>query len=617
MTLSVLWTLALVAFLLFIAMNFAGLVLSPALVVPGIQGIGSGRNANQDFSNGSAGWTFETLNGSATGAYVPTGGNGTGRLAMTLPRGTNNSGEWVEAVPFTASPPFLSKVHLDVAIQAAGTGALTGALIVAVEAVPRGLSVSTASAVIWINGSIPWTRIANIDVSGALAGAGTYYLKVAYRALSTAATTTVSFDNVHLGWVTDAVFYFYLPLPLPVLLLYSQDPGPFLAYFVFLVAAILAAAVWYTWRDRKSTVEAFTAPLEAIGPRLRSRSAWVSVGQVWLATTFFQVALIFVLAFVGPPPSSPFTPTDWNAWTLLFDYTAASVFEEIAFRAFLIGVPMAVASFALRAYHRTGKSGASVPGVPRPSLAGALRYLWGGQIQKDSPREAFLAAWILGFVSSLLFGLAHAPGWGWWKVLPAFVAGLGMAYVYLRHGLAASILLHFATDGSLALSLEGVGGNALAALTDVMFIGLAIAGSGFFVWYILEGWKGFEDLRRRFGARVVRIPVGAGPGAPPPGYAYPLPPTQAPPYPYTYTPPPQPFPNGPPAQGPPPTGWPPAPQTPAAARPPAQLPQGYAPSYHPAPFGFPPVRYQCPSCGWVEARYDAGHFTCLRCGRTV
>ena len=48
-----------------------------------------------------------------------------------------------------------------------------------------------------------------------------------------------------------------------------------------------------------------------------------------------------------------------------------------------------------------------------------------------------------------------------------------------------------------------------------------------------------------------------------------------------------------------------------------RIPRDYTPTYVPPPYGYPPVRFQCPSCGWVEARYDAGHFTCTRCGRTA
>lgn len=623
--LSVLWTLALVGFLLFIAMNFAGLLLTPGYIVPGIQNIASGRIANEDLANGNANWTFFALNSSsATGAYLPSGGNPDGFLQMTLPNGTNVGGEWVQAVHIRGSAPFSAKMQLDVRIQTTGGAALNGALVVTLERLPQAIDMASAPAVVWLNRSLPWSPTSTLDVSSAIGEPGTYYLKVAYIALVNGGVTQVSFDNLHMAWDTDAAFYFYVPLPTPQLLylLYlSQDKTQFLAYYAFIMVAILASAIWYTWRDRKLTVQAFTAPLESIGERLRSHSTWVAVAQVWLATTFFQVSLIFLLTALGSQPTSPFVPTGTNAWTLLFDYSAASVFEELAFRAFLIGLPMALVAFVLRLIRSGRPIGPGALGATRTRVGGALRYLWGGQLRRESPREAHLAAWILIFTGAVLFGLAHAPGWGWWKVLPAFVAGLGMGYVFVRHGIGAAILLHFATDGSLALSLEGIGGNALTFVTDLMFLGLAIAGAGFFAWYVLYGWRHFEDLRRRFGSRIVRQPVAVppGPGVLPPGWTYAPPPTwtQGSTYPYAVTPPPPGSAPPPVYAPPPPQGWPPPGAAQPLSRSPSQVPQGYAPTYHPPPYGYPPVRFQCPYCGWVEAKYDARHFTCLRCGRTA
>lgn len=617
-TLSVLWLLALIMFFAFIALNFAGLILSPAYVVPGIEGIASGQNPNEDLLSGSANWTFQALgNPGATGTYNASGGNPDGALQLTLPAGVDLGGEWVQAVQLVGSAPWAAEVQLDYFLKSPSP--LAGRIVVSLESTPTGLDLAQAANETWVNESTTWTSKAPFDVSASTNESGTYYLKVAYLATSNGNTTIVRFDNIRMAWVTDALFYFYLPLPLPLLLFVSQDKAPFIGYFAFIVVAILASGAWYTWRDRKLTRQAFTAPLNAIGARLRSLSGWVAVAQVWLATTFFQYALILALAASGAPPSSPFNPTATNAWVLLFDYSAASVFEEIAFRAFLIGVPMALAALVLRwAAPRVAAASGTQAGSRR-NVLGGLRYLWGGQLRKESPREAVLLAWIFVFVSALLFGLAHAPGWGWWKVVPAFVVGLGMGYVFVRHGLGAAILLHFATDGSLALTLEGVGGFGLSLVSDLLFLGLAIAGSGFFAWYVLYGLEEFQALRARFGSRIVRQPVvaGPGPGIPPPGWSYPPGgtgvPYPVPPY------PPVPPPGSPPPGGyaPPAQGWP-TPQVLASApRSPNQLPRGYAPTYHPAPYGYPPVRFQCPSCGWVEAKYEGRRFTCLRCGRTA
>jgi hypothetical protein len=186
-----------------------------------------------------------------------------------------------------------------------------------------------------------------------------------------------------------------------------------------------------------------------------------------------------------------------------------------------------------------------------------------------------------------------------------------MGYVFVRHVIGASILVHFATDGSLALSLEGIGGVGLSVFSDLFYIALAAAGSGFLVWYILYGWEEFGDLRRSFRARKVRQSLAAGgyPPVPPPTWSY-APPAAQPPGPAT-PPPPAAY-APPPAQ---PWGPPPAAAPPARAG--GTLPQGYAPTYHPPPYGYPPVRFQCPYCGWVEARYENRVFTCLRCGRTA
>ncbi len=629
--LSVLWSLALVGFFIFIALNFAGLLLSPAYVAPGIQSIARGQSVNPDLTSGIANWTFVPVGtAGATGTYDAAGGNPGGALEMTLPPGSGVGGEWVQAVQLKGSAPWLAEAVLNYSIQTSGT--VAGRLVIAVETTPTGLDLANAANETWVNvssASTSWIAPPPADVSGSIGDSGTYYLKIAYVAAAGTGSTIVRFDNLGMAWTTDAYFYFYLPLPLPELLYLvyiSQDPAQYLAYFGFIVVVILAAGAWYTWRDRKLTLKAITAPLEAIGTRLRSMSGWVAVAQVWMATMFFQYALILLLAAIGSPATSPFAETNTNAWVLLFDYSAASVYEELAFRALLIGVPMLLGALLLRVLRPRSVGVGNAPSAPGSGLLHAFRYLWGGNLRRESSREAQLAAWILILVSSLLFGLAHAPGWGWWKVLPAFVVGLGMGYVFVRHGLGAAILLHFATDGSLALSLEGVGGIGVTIISNLLFIALAVAGAGFFVWYVIYGWEEFRALWARFSSRVIRRPVAVlpGPGSPPPGFA-PPPGTasvtysvapMSPPPPSGYTAPP---PTGyapQPGSVPPGTGWPTVPMA-SMPRAPNLIPRGYMPTYHPAPYGYPPVQFQCPFCGWVEAKYENRHFTCLRCGRTT
>jgi len=81
----------------------------------------------------------------------------------------------------------------------------------------------------------------------------------------------------------------------------------------------------------------------------------------------------------------------------------ASVWEEIVSRVLLLGIPLL-----------------------------AIDYLF---------RECGLALF-----SAIMFGLAHVGGWDFYKLIPSTVAGLFLAYMFMKHGLYASIMLHFAVD---------------------------------------------------------------------------------------------------------------------------------------------------------------------------
>ncbi len=616
--LSVLWILAIAAVLLIMAVNVAALAISPTYVWPGIQGYSQGQTSNPGLDTGSANWTFFDLTGAgAAGTYASSGGDPGGYLQMSLPAGSNVGGMWEQTFRVGGTEPYAGSVGFSLDVQPSGAGPQGGRFVVVVDTAPQGLSLADASAIVWANGSVPWTTPAQVDVTGSLGAPGTYYLKVAYLASSTPSATLVGLDNVGMAWSTDAYFYVVAPFPVPLLLYYSADPGEIAASYLFVVAAILLPIVYYSYRERRVLARAFTAPLEAIGPRLRSMSAWVAIAQAWLAATFFQEVIIFYLTFSGTPPTTPISETATNTWFLLYDLARASVFEELAFRMILIGVPMALASFLFRLGRPTA---AAAPGAPRGSgkgLAGSLRYLWGGQLRAESSREALLAGWILLIGSSAVFGMAHSVGWGDWKVIPAAAAGLAFGYLFLRHGIGAAILAHFLNDYLTSILLERVGGSAMEALLGFLILALIVAGAGFFVWYILYAWQHLVALRRRFAARVVRQPAAAASAAAPPpgpwGYA---PPATAPERAYPYAPPPQ---------VPPPASPPPWTQPPSAAPPPlgppirggVRIPPGYSPTYHPPPYGYPPVQFQCPNCGWVEARYENRTFTCLRCGRAA
>src|SRR3989475_6005732 len=181
------------------------------------------------------------------------------------------------------------------------------------------------------------------------------------------------------------------------------------------------------------------------------------------------------------------------------------------------------------------------------------------------------------------------------------VAGLGFGYLFLRHRIAAAILAPFAKDYAITLSYAGVGGGALMILIEHLVLGLAVAGAGFLGWYAIDAWRHLRSLVDRFRPRAPAAPGLATPsdsGSPAAQAA--------------------PSPGAPGPSMPPPPMWSAPPPNPIAAvavpnR--GRIPRDYTPSYVPPPYGYPPVRFQCPYCAWVEARYDSGRFTCTRCGR--
>src|SRR2546428_568494 len=496
--------------------------------------------------------------------------------------------------------PLTGARHLD--IESRG-GLTSGQLVVAVDSANSPPDPRIAIGLVDFTGTTSWTAMPRFLADDRLTDPGVYYLKIAFFADSATNPVSVGFDNVRLAWTTDAAVVVYLPSPAPFVLFFTQDKTLFISYFAFLAAVIFLAAGYHLIRERREAWNAFRAPLEAIGTRLKSRSAWIALGQVWMAVTFFQVVFYYLVIAAGINPSSPVNPTPQSAWFWLYELLNAGVYEEFAFRILLIGLPMAIGSVVLRIIEVNRGGTGSGPGAAGRHIGGAWRYLIGGAVRRDSPKETLVAAWAFLIASSVIFGLAHAPGWGWWKVIPAMVAGLGFGYLFVRHGIAAAILAHFVNDYAAALSYEGFGGEAFLLFLNLVFLGLAIAGAGFFAWYAIVAWRNFRGLIDRFRppTRGVAIP---GPQAPyfstmPPPVATPPDPGQSPPsaqmWPVTPS-------VGPPA---------------VAVRNPSRIPREYTPSYVPPPYGYQPVRVQCPYCAWVEAKYDAGRFTCTRCGRTA
>jgi len=597
--LSFLWTIAIVGFLILTALNFLGLLAAPTVIVPGIQGISQGDTANPTLDVDGVGWSFLRASLASAGSWQSQGGNPGGYLEIVTSGevGPDTAGYWSQAFEVSGSEPFAALIQFDVKVEL-GSATTSAVLYLLISNASDAARPDTRTSVVQTTYTRTgdWERAEAIRTYDRFSRPGTYYLRflVATTASGPGTATVVGVDNLRLHWTTNEGVIVYLPLPPPYfIIVVSQDVGVVLSYYVFLVTAIAAAGAWYAVRERKEAIIPLRAPLPSIGVRLRNRSAWLTVAQVWLALWFFSYGLILLLIAIGVSPTTPEEPVASNGWSILYELADASVYEEFAFRVLLMGLPMAVGSFVLRWMEINRAMGAWRGPRPGRHLRGSWRYLLGGTVRRTSTRETLLASWALLLFSSLLFGLAHAPGWGSWKILPSTVAGLAFGYLFLRHGVGAAILAHFTQDYILSISYLGIGGYGLLIFEDLLLFGLVFAGAGFFAWYVIYAIGHLRLLVSQFAPRApVRYLAAAAPTAGPP--ASPGVPTPA-------------------------AAWPPSLTGPSTAIPrdPTIIPREYAPTYRPPPYGYPPVRFQCPHCAWVEARYEAGRFTCGRCGKTT
>ncbi|TLZ50175.1 MAG: CPBP family intramembrane metalloprotease, partial [Methanobacteriota archaeon] len=271
------------------------------------------------------------------------------------------------------------------------------------------------------------------------------------------------------------LIWLFILTPFPMGPIFDVTAETFVAYFGLVLLGIAGTLGWLAYKDARPTKEAFFRPLDQLRPRLESRSAWISTGQVFLAVFFITTMYALLLEALGftparPSGSGPSLP-DWYQY---FALANAPVYEEVVSRFLLIGVPLAIFASLFRGLVPAGQ-----PRVP------AWRHLFGGTVNRDSPRITIFLAMALVTLSSVAFGLAHVPGYGAWKFVPATVGGLGMGYLFVRRGFLAGILLHFATDYFVAL-LVLTGDNLAAQIVLALFV-LALIACGilFFAWYLV------------------------------------------------------------------------------------------------------------------------------------
>lgn len=338
----------------------------------------------------------------------------------------------------------------------------------------------------------------------------------------------------------------YLFIITPFILNFAELGGmEFFLYYVFLAAAITLSFIWMM---RKSLFS-FSEELLARSPEKGPSPVFV-IGTLFMAVLAFNVIFYIIVEASGIAPSTP----DFESrelWQSLYGFAHASVWEEVASRILLIGVPLLIIDGLLEFKY------------PQRKMRKARQYILGGGIPIGRIEAALLV------VSSIMFGFAHVFAWDLYKIFPAAVAGLAFGYLFLKLGVYAAILLHFAFD-FMSIPLELAPGNlALEYFIGLLTLLWIVVGTVFIVYYAAKG------LGWLIGRRIwPDVPAKVNVAAVPTYYAY----AGAAPY------------NHPPVYQ-------------SQQAPPPVMPR------HPTAFG-----YRCHRCGNGEASYRDGRLVCTKCG---
>lgn len=348
-------------------------------------------------------------------------------------------------------------------------------------------------------------------------------------------------------WVVPAILDewhgFDLFLIAPVVIKFLSISGYFLlVFYFFLIGVIVSSCTWVF----VTSIRGFSKELSMTAASREHSPLFETCGLLF-ATLFFSV--LVALIFRTTTSEVPSTGTLQESLFLLAN---ASVWEELIVRVLLIGLPLLFVDILRRTRAHKWHS-----------------YLLGGGFKLGTPEA------ILIMVSAVVFGYAHyASGWGAWKIIPASAGGLAFGYLFLRFGLAASIMLHFATD-YLGMPIEVFNSNGLSLITGLGILIWLGFGLIFFSYYLTRIGEFLTGQRLLDAGRAPAPTAWVGPSVQ----------------------------NSfqPPANGP------------YDARPPGWN-QGFAsdPSSY-QHYGFS-GGYVCARCGNTQARWVDGRFQCMRCG---
>ena len=177
--------------------------------------VDSGGTTNSGFNTTVNPWVYNDWEGKkAAGSRLTSGGNPGPYINISIPfvRKDTSSGYWQQSFVTTVANPATATVSFDWRINSYSSSRLVSYIIyVFVDSTPGAPTLGTQ---VWsqtITGTTNWATVSNVDVSSKLATAGTYYLKIAARRITSnqngSGTNIAGFDNVQLNWSGNMTSY--------------------------------------------------------------------------------------------------------------------------------------------------------------------------------------------------------------------------------------------------------------------------------------------------------------------------------------------------------------------------------------------------------------------------
>lgn len=214
-------------------------------------------------------------------------------------------------------------------------------------------------------------------------------------------------------------------------------------------------------------------------------SSLFKIAEFFAVNLFLSYVYIDVIAYLGHPITSPFTPGAQHFLSYFFSTTNAGLYEELISRVAYIGIPL----FVYYAWSRHGKKSPS-----RPNNLPWWRIVWGGGYRFGKPEIIVLV------FSSLIFGIAHAGTWDASKIPQAALGGVFLGLLYMRFGLYADVLFHFSVDSPSVL-FTSIYGSPVASTSSTTLYALFLfifvaAGLAISVIYVVR-FSNLLSKRRR------------------------------------------------------------------------------------------------------------------------